>query len=90
MRAMMDTAVAFDTLVYARKLKDAGVPDAQAEAHAEAVRDALTESVATKADIRGVKAEIANLKTEIHAMKWILGFNSAFVLAVVMRLFGLV
>ena len=44
---MATTVPAFDTLAYARKLKAAGVDEAQAEAHAEAVRDAVTEGVAT-------------------------------------------
>ena len=45
------TATGFDSLAYARRLKEAGVDEAQAEAHAEAVRDAMTEGVATKADL---------------------------------------
>jgi hypothetical protein len=32
-------AFAFDSLGYAKKLRDAGVPQDQAEAHAEAARD---------------------------------------------------
>ena len=67
-------AVGFDTLSYARRLKDAGVDDVQAEAHAEAVRDAITEGVATKADIARIedkmdgmatKADVANLETRM-------------------------
>ena len=58
------TIAAFDTLAYARRLKEAGVDEAQAEAHAEAVRDAVTEGVATKADLR---ATVADLKAEIAA-----------------------
>ena len=67
------TATAFDTLAYARRLKAAGVDEAQAEAHAEAVRDAMTEGVATKADLEvvhaGLEARIdsktADLKTDL-------------------------
>ena len=55
---MTVTATGFDTLAYARRLKEAGVDEAQAEAHAEAVRDAVTEGVATKADL-------ANLETRL-------------------------
>ena len=84
---MTDTAVAFDTLAYARKLKAAGVDGAQAEAHAEAMRDALTQGLATKGDIRELKAE---LKADIIAIKWVLGFLSIFVLAMAARLFGVV
>ena len=51
----------FDTLAYARRLKEAGVAEAQAEAHAEAVRDAITEGAATKTDIADLKVYIAKM-----------------------------
>ena len=60
----MANVLAFDTLAYARRLKEAGVDDAQAEAHAEAVRDAVTEGVATKADL---ETSIAGLRTDLKA-----------------------
>ena len=60
----MANALAFDTLAYARRLKEAGVDDAQAEAHAEAVRDAVMEGVATKADL---ETSIAGLRTALKA-----------------------
>ena len=69
---MAITAHAFDTLSYARRLKEAGVDEAQAEAHAEAVRDAVTEGVATKADIARIvdkmatKADLAALRADFH------------------------
>ena len=49
---MADTA-AFDTLATARKLKAAGIAEAQAEAIAEAVRGARADraDLATKADL---------------------------------------
>ncbi len=52
------TTAAFDTLTYARRLKAAGVDEAQAEAHAEAVRDAITEGVATKADLKDLELRL--------------------------------
>jgi len=42
---------AVDTLSFAQKLRSAGVPDKQAEAHAEAVRDFVMPELATKADV---------------------------------------
>ncbi len=52
--------VAFDTLVTARKLKAAGVEDAQAEAHAEAIAAAVTGGdLATKADRAGLETRLA-------------------------------
>ena len=80
----MANAPAFDTLAYARKLKAAGVGEAQAEA----VRDAVTEGVATKTDVRDLKADVRGLKTEITNMKWVLGFLAALTLAMAARLFG--
>ena len=47
-----------DTLAYARRLEAAGVASEQAEAHAEAARDAVTENAVTKADLRAVVAEL--------------------------------
>ncbi len=64
--AMTAHVTGFDTLTYARRLKAAGVDEAQAEAHAEAVRDAVTEGVATKDDldkgIGAVKADVVRLE----------------------------
>ncbi len=48
---MIGIASAFDTLGYAKKLRDAGVDPAIAEAHAEAARDFLTSELVTKADL---------------------------------------
>jgi hypothetical protein len=61
--------MAFDTLSYARRLRQAGMPEAQAEAVAEATRDAIAADAATKADSErleaATKAQIANFKHEI-------------------------
>ena len=63
---MAMTATAFDTLSYARRLKEAGVDEAQAEA----VRDAVTEGVATKADLKATAADIrAAFKAAVAALK---------------------
>jgi hypothetical protein len=40
-------AFAFDTLGYAKQLRDAGVPPDQAEAHAEAARQFIMAELAT-------------------------------------------
>jgi hypothetical protein len=44
-------AYAFDTLGYAKKLRDAGVPQQQAEAHAEAAREFVMAELVTKTDL---------------------------------------
>jgi hypothetical protein len=45
-------AVAFDTLLYARRLRQAGFSEQQAEVQAEALAAVVTETLATKADLR--------------------------------------
>ncbi len=42
----------FDSLGYAKRLRDAGVPTAQAEVHAEAARDFMMADLVTKSDLR--------------------------------------
>ena len=61
-----DTTTGFDTLAYARRLKEAGVSDEQAEAHAEAIRDAVTRGVAAKTDIAELRVE---MRAEIRELR---------------------
>lgn len=71
-------ATAIDTLRFARKLNQAGLPDEQAEAVAAALGEGLTEHLATKADLRLPKADVVPLK-------WMVGFNLAFSAAILWR-----
>ncbi len=48
----MLTAMVFDRLLYIDRLKEAGIDEAVARAHSEALREALLETVATKADLK--------------------------------------
>ena len=50
-------AYAFDTLGYAKRLRDAGVPNPQAEAHAEAAREFIMTELVTKQDLVATKQE---------------------------------
>jgi hypothetical protein len=45
-------AVAFDTLAYARRLRQAGFSEQQAEVQAEALAAVVSETLATKQDLR--------------------------------------
>ena len=42
----------FDSLGYARRLRDRGLPQEQAEAHAEAARDFIMAELVTKSDLQ--------------------------------------
>jgi len=56
-----------DTLATARSLEQAGMDSPQAEAVAGAIRTAVTEGAATKADLADLKAEI---RAELNALTW--------------------
>lgn len=45
-------AFAFDTLGYSKRLREAGVANSQAEAHAEAARDFIMTELVTKSDLQ--------------------------------------
>lgn len=54
-----------DTLRYSKRLQEAGLEPKQAEAQAEALREALDEEAVTKADLVQVHAEFAQVRAEI-------------------------
>jgi hypothetical protein len=62
-------AYAFDTLGYAKRLRDAGISQGQAEAHAEAAREFVMGELVTKADLLAIKADLQATKADLQAMK---------------------
>ena len=62
--------VTFDTYAAAKRLRDAGFDERQAEAAVSMVRDAAgadREQLATKADLAEVRADLAALETRLRA-----------------------
>jgi hypothetical protein len=59
-------AWAFDTLGYAKRLRDAGVPNPQAEAHAEAAREFIMTELLTKQDLLVIKQDLLATKQELQ------------------------
>jgi len=55
---MMTMVYAFDTLGYARHLRQAGVSQDQAEAHAEAARDFVMAELVTKTDLAAERSHL--------------------------------
>ena len=51
-------AFAFDSLGYAKKLRDAGVPQEQAEAHAETAREFIMVELATRQDLLALRPDM--------------------------------
>ena len=85
------TAITFDTHKFIRRLKEAGIPEAQAEAISEAFREAQGEAeLATKGDIGDVRREIADLRRDMREMEYRivikLGASMAFSIGVVATL----
>lgn len=62
-------AYAFDTLSYAKRLRDAGITQQQAEAHAEAAREFVMGELVTKADLQAVKTDLQAVKADLQAVK---------------------
>jgi len=60
-------AWAFDTLGYAKRLREAGVPNPQAEGHAEAAREFIMTELVTKQDLHAVRQDLLATKQELQA-----------------------
>ena len=60
------SAIAFDTLAYAKKLKEAGVPQQQAEVQAEAMAELVEERFATKRDLKELEERMSNRLNELE------------------------
>jgi len=72
------TTTTFDTLAYAKRLRDAGVPEPQAEAQTAALADALRQNageLATKQDMQELRLDIRREMAELKAdlLKGVIG-----------------
>lgn len=62
-------AIAFDTLGYSKRLRDAGVEQSTAEAHAEAARDFIMAELVTKTDLAAaLEAQTLRLTVRMGAL----------------------
>ncbi|MCK4388643.1 MAG: hypothetical protein KAV83_00205 [Desulfobacterales bacterium] len=61
----MSNAIAFDTLAYAKKLKQAGFTEAQAEVQAEALASIIDDRLATKEDIIALQRDLKELEVAL-------------------------
>lgn len=57
---MSNAALIFDTLQYAKRLKQVGFTDEQAEVQAEALKDLIDDKLATKQDIINAEERLIN------------------------------
>ena len=63
------TPVIFDTLKAAQELRKTGFEDRQAEAVVETISKAVSETVATKADLQLVRSDIGLLRSEFDLLR---------------------
>jgi succinate dehydrogenase/fumarate reductase flavoprotein subunit len=63
------TTVPFDTLELARKLEAAGFPSKQAQDTAAALASVMAADLATKQDIRELRAELDRLRMELDRLR---------------------
>jgi len=87
------TAITFDTLAYAKRLRDAGISEPQAEAQASALADALKQSageLATQAGLAELKQDLRVFEERTDGrfklLQWMIGFNLALTLTVLFLL----
>ena len=81
---------AFDTLAYAKRLKEAGFTESQAEVLAQAQSALVTEQLATKDDLARLEERLTHrMETQeerargrFTLLQWIIGFNLALTVAV--------
>lgn len=57
------TITTFDTLMYAKKLKEAGFTEQQAEVQAEAMRELIDNNLATKCDLKELEEHLTSKLT---------------------------
>ena len=74
---MAGNGLGLNTLEYAQKLEQAGVPREQAEAHALVFYEITTSNLASKRDIEEVKKEIKELETRVGLKMVIIGGSFA-------------
>ena len=88
------TVMTIDTLEYVKKLEAAGLDRKLAEAHAEALREAVTKEVATKADVDAAgnrlesqfEQRFQKIEARLQLLTWMVGFNLAATMAVLWKL----
>lgn len=81
---------AFDSLGYAKRLRDRGVSQEQAEAHAEAARDFIMAELVTKSDLQlalaPLEAKMENLSLQLTVRVGAMVVVAIGVLATILKL----
>ena len=79
------STITFDTHKFVKDLRDAGVPELQAEAFVRAQQEILSQALdtalATKADISDIKLELARMDAKVDKLSWMMGILIALAVA---------
>ena len=79
------SSVTFDTLKFVKKLEASGISAQQAEAIAEAYRDASNDQeLVTKKDLQ---LELAPMKADLQINKWMNGLMLGGIIALILKAF---
>lgn len=86
------STITFDTHKFIKQLEASGVPPMQAEAFVNAQRDILSEalntSLATHADVERIERKLIEHDGRFALLQWMIGFNLAFTMAVLWKMFS--
>ena len=92
------TTLTFDTYAFIKRLKEAGVSEAQAEAHSDALKQfqqGSLDELASKRDLAEIKADMSDIKTnmatvkgELNMVKLMLGILLAGMVSLLVKAFG--
>lgn len=79
------STITFDTHKFVKDLRDAGVPEQQAEAFVRAQQEILSQALdtalATKGDISDIKLELAHMGAKVDKLSWMMGILIALAVA---------
>lgn len=91
--------ITFDTHLFVRKLRDAGISESQAEVITEVMRDAVSSAdVATKTDVESIRKDMEILRAELkkdiaetksELVRWVVGagfLQTALIAALLIKL----
>ncbi|MBF0213017.1 MAG: DUF1640 domain-containing protein [Magnetococcales bacterium] len=81
------TAITFDTLKYANRLKAAGFESKQAEALAEAQAEVNEKSLSNLVTEAKLEKELAPIRTDLVLLKWMMGIQMTGVMALILKSF---
>jgi hypothetical protein len=77
-------SITFDTLKFVEKLREAGVPEAQAKAEAEALVTAFSEAMDSQL---ATKSDTNRLERELLVIKWMVGLVLGGILTLILKAF---